>query len=169
MTNDGELVEKHVYALDEKAIWEDAKYDGFYAACTNLDDDPCEILKINHERWQIEDAFRMLKTEFKARPVFLQNDDRILAHFLTCFLALLIFRILKAKIMPLVPTLTNKSLINTLKIFSFKSYDDATYVPCYDGINITDALHDFANFRTDTEYIPVSSMKNIFCISKKSK
>lgn len=72
MTNDGELVEKHVYALDEKAILEDAKYDGFYAACTNLDDNPCEILKINHERWQIEDAFRMLKTEFKARPVFLQ-------------------------------------------------------------------------------------------------
>ena len=83
ITKDGEIAENTAYDLDKAAIAEESKYDGFYAVCTNLDDDPSEIAKINHDRWEIEESFRIMKSEFDARPVYLQRDDRIKAHFLT--------------------------------------------------------------------------------------
>lgn len=90
--------EKKVYALDPDTIAEEAKYDGFYAVCTNLDDDPAVIAKINHNRWEIEESFRIMKSEFKARSVYLHDDNRIEAHFLTCFISLLIYRLLEKKL-----------------------------------------------------------------------
>ena len=90
--------EKKVYALDLDTIAEEAKYDGFYAVCTNLDDDPAVIAKINHNRWEIEESFRIMKSEFKACPVYLHDDNRIEAHFLTCFISLLIYRLLEKKL-----------------------------------------------------------------------
>ena len=98
LTKDGEVAQKVLYDLDEAAIAREAQYDGFYAVCTNLDDDPSEIAKINRGRWEIEESFRIMKSEFEARPVYLQRDDRIKAHFLTCFIALLIYRILEKKL-----------------------------------------------------------------------
>ena len=97
-TNDGEIANRAMYELDEAAIADEARYDGFYAVCTNLDDDPADIAKINHDRWEIEESFRIMKSEFEARPVYLQRDDRIEAHFLTCFIALMIYRILEKKL-----------------------------------------------------------------------
>ena len=94
ITKDGEIAENTAYDLDKAAIAEVSKYDGFYAVCTNLDDDPSEIAKINHDRWEIEESFRIMKSEFDARPVYLQRGDRIKAHFLTCFISLMIYRIL---------------------------------------------------------------------------
>ncbi|MDF0485549.1 transposase [Oscillospiraceae bacterium KA00274] len=171
MTNDGEFVVKHVYALDEKAILEAAKYDGFYAACTNLDDDPCEIRKINHERWQIEDAFGMLKTKFKARPVFLQNDDRILAHFLTCFLALQIFKIFLAKVKSSLPKnsapISPKCAISQLKKMSLHIIPNEGYTPNYTRTDITDAFHKAFYFRTDFKGITVGDLRKIINLTRK--
>ena len=97
-TGDGEIAEKAVYELNMDAISDEAQYDGFFAVCTNLDDDPADIARINHARWEIEESFRIMKSEFDARPVFLQRDDRIRAHFLTCFISLMIYRILEKQL-----------------------------------------------------------------------
>ena len=90
VTGDGEIAEKNIYELDIDKIREEEMYDGFYAVVTNLDDDPAEIIKINKSRWEIEENFRIMKTEFEARPVYVQRDDRIKAHFLTCYISLLV-------------------------------------------------------------------------------
>ena len=91
-TSNGEVAEENPYELNYDVINEEAKYDGFYAVCTNLEDNVQDIIKINHRRWEIEESFRLMKSEFKSRPVYLSRDDRIKAHFTTCFLALTIFR-----------------------------------------------------------------------------
>ena len=87
----------HVNELNINAIEEEWKYDGFYAVCTNLDDDPAEIARTNHDRWEIEESFRIMKSEFEARPVYHHRDDRIKAHFLTCFISLMIYSIFHEK------------------------------------------------------------------------
>lgn len=97
-TNDGKLADKEIYSIDSELIAQEAVYDGFYAVCTNLEDDASEIIKINTRRWEIEESFLIMKSEFKARPVFLQRDDRIQAHFTTCFISLMIYRLLEKKL-----------------------------------------------------------------------
>ncbi len=96
---DGVVADKTVTSLNEEKIIEEAKYDGFTAVCTTLEDSVSDILKVNHRRWEIEESFRIMKSEFKARPVYLQRDERIRAHFLTCFLSLLVYRLLEHKLM----------------------------------------------------------------------
>ena len=88
VTKDGELAEKSIYAINQSVIDEEGKYDGLYAVCTNLEDPVEDIIKVNHRRWEIEESFRIMKTDFKSRPVFHSKDEMIKAHFLTCFLAL---------------------------------------------------------------------------------
>ena len=95
ITPDGEVADKSVYELDEERIREEAMYDGFYAVVTNLEDNPAEIIKINKQRWEIEENFRIMKSDFEARPVYVQRDDRIKAHFLTCYISLLVYRLLE--------------------------------------------------------------------------
>ena len=95
VTKDGEMADI-LYFLDEEKIAQEAQYDGLYAVCTDLfDDEPEDILKVSESRWQIEACFRIMKTDFSARPVFVQRNDRIRAHFLVCFLALFIYRLLE--------------------------------------------------------------------------
>lgn len=158
VTKEGEIAEKAVYSIDEDLITEEAMYDGFYAVCTNLDDDPADIAKINHDRWEIEESFRIMKTEFEARPVYLQRDDRIRAHFLTCFIALLIYRILEKK---LDEKYTCEQIISTLRDMSMRKIGDDGYTPAYTRTDLTDALHDMAEFRTDYELITKKSMAGI--------
>lgn len=97
-TKDGKKAAGEVYSLDIEQIAKEEKFDGFYAVCTDLEDNVAAILKIVHDRWEIEECFRIMKSEFKARPVFLSRDDRIRAHFLTCFISLLIYRVLERKL-----------------------------------------------------------------------
>ncbi len=97
-TDNGELAEDEIWQIDQEVIEKEAMYDGFYAVVTNLDDDVQDIIAINKRRWQIEECFRILKSDFDARPVYLRDDDRIKAHFLICFMALLFFRILESKL-----------------------------------------------------------------------
>ena len=97
-TNEGEIAENETFELDQDRISEEAKYDGFYAVITNLEDNVEEILKINKQRWEIEENFRIMKTDFEARPVYVRRDDRIKAHFLTCYISLLVYRLLEKKL-----------------------------------------------------------------------
>ena len=157
-TNDGEIANRAMYELDEAAIADEARYDGFYAVCTNLDDDPADIAKINHDRWEIEESFRIMKSEFEARPVYLQRDDRIEAHFLTCFIALMIYRILEKK---LGDRYTCEEIIKTLRELDMRKVGEHGYIPSYTRTQLTDSLHEQAGFRTDYELITPKSMAGI--------
>jgi transposase len=157
-TSEGEIAEKARYDLNEAAINEETRYDGFYAVCTNLDADPADIAKINHDRWEIEESFRIMKTEFEARPVYLQRDDRINAHFLTCFISLMIYKILEKQ---LNEKYTCEEIIKTLRSMDMRKIDDYGYIPCYTRTSLTDAMHENAGIRTDYELTPPKSMAGI--------
>ena len=162
-TKDGEAADIHHY-LDENKIAEETQYDGLYAVCTDLlDDEVCEILKVSEGRWQIEECFRIMKTDFSARPVYLQDENRIKAHFLICFLALTIYSYLEKK---LDSKYTCEDLLDTLKAINFVEVQEQGFIPTYKRDMITDALHDACGFRTDYQFITKSKMKTI---QKKSK
>ena len=164
VTNDGEVADKDIYALNDKLIADESVYDGFYAVCTNLEGDTREIIKINHNRWEIEESFRIMKTEFKARPVYLSRDDRIKAHFTICFIALTLYRILEKK---LNCKYTVKQILETLKSMDFLYLRGYGYVPSYERNEITDDLHKILNARTDNEIVPIDVMKKIISGTKK--
>ena len=157
-TDDGVIANRKMYEIDEAAIAEEAQYDGFYAVCTNLDDSPAEIARINHARWEIEESFRIMKSEFEARPVYLRRDDRIEAHFLTCFIALLIYRILEKQ---LGEKYTCEDIIKTLRKMNMRQVDKHGYIPDYMRTELTDLLHEKAGFRTDFEIITPKAMAGI--------
>ncbi|MBF1008186.1 MAG: transposase, partial [Lachnospiraceae bacterium] len=162
-TKDGEVAKIHNF-LDTDKIETEALYDGMYAVATDLlDDDVRDILKVSEGRWEIEENFRIMKTDFEARPVFLQRETRITAHFLTCFLALMIYRYLEK-------TLGNEytcgEIVKTLRDMDFASVQEQGYIPLYKRDKLTDALHNVCGFRTDYEFITKQDMKTI---QKKSK
>lgn len=160
-TQEGEVADKEVFALNTDAIAKEEKFDGFYAVCTNLEAEPTEIIKINKRRWEIEQSFRILKHEFRARPVFLSRDDRIQAHFLTCFISLLIYRILEHRLKAKLPRqeICGASIVRTLKDMDFLDMQGEGYVPLYTRSDMTDAIHDLFGFRTDTEIVTKADMK----------
>ena len=158
VTNDGEIASKKVFSLNTTAIEKEEEFDGFYAVCTTLEDDISEIIKINKRRWEIEESFRILKTDFKARPVYLKRDDRIKAHFTTCFLSLLIYRILEHS---LNEKYTNEKIISTLREMNLAYESEEGYIPLYTRNDITDELHEKYEFRTDYEITTENKMKKI--------
>ena len=163
VTEDGEAADIKQY-LDEDKIAEEAQYDGLYAVCTDLlDDEVSDILKVSEARWQIEECFRIMKTDFSARPVYLQDENRIKAHFLICFLALIIYRYLEKK---LDLRYTCEELLDTLKGMNFAEIQEQGFIPLYKRETITDALHEVCGFRTDYQFITKSKMRTI---QKKSK
>ena len=162
-TNEGEKAEIYYY-LDLEKIAEEEKYDGLYAVCTDLlDDDVADILKVSEGRWQIEDCFRTMKTDFDARPVYVSREDRIKAHFLICFLALLHFRMLKKT---LKTPCTTEQLLHVLRSIKFADIEEQGFIPVYERQRLTDELHDVCSFRTDYQFITKRKMKEI---QKKSK
>lgn len=162
-TEEGEKAKIHYY-LDLDKIAEEEMYDGLYAVCTDLlDDDVADILKVSEGRWQIEDCFRTMKTDFEARPVYLTREDRIKAHFLTCFLSLLHFRLLKRS---LKDAYTTEQLLQTLRNIKFADVEEQGFMPVYERQKITDDLHETCGFRTDYQFITKRKMKGI---QKKSK
>ncbi|MDT8719758.1 IS1634 family transposase [Clostridium sp. 19966] len=158
-TQDGEIAENELYSIDQTLINKEEAFDGFYGVCTNLDDDVSEIIKVNQRRWEIEECFRIIKSEFKARPVFLKNDDRITAHFITCFISLIIYRLLEKK---LNGKYTCHEIIAGLKEMDFYEIKGEGYVPTYTRTDFTDALHEAFGFRTDYQIISSQNMKKIF-------
>lgn len=166
VTEEGEPASVQHY-LDENKISEEAQYDGLYAVCTDLlDDEAGDILKVSEGRWQIEECFRIMKTDFSARPVYLQDENRIKAHFLICFLALIIYRFLEKK---LDSKYTCEELIDTLKAMNFAEVQEQGFIPLYKREPVTDALHEACGFRTDYQFITKSKMKTIQKQSKGRK
>jgi len=163
-TNDGEIAEKEFYSINTDLIAQEAVYDGFYAVCTNIEGDAATIIKINKRRWEIEESFRIMKSEFKARPVYLQRDDRIKAHFTTCFIALLICRLLEKK---LSEKYTCNEIISGLRNMNFYKVKGEGYIPTYTRTDFTDNLHDKFGFRTDYQIMNMKQMKKIFKETKK--
>lgn len=157
-TKDGELAEEFHYGINQEIIEKEKMYDGYYAVCTNLDDSPEDIIKVNKRRWEIEESFRIMKSEFKSRPVYLSRDDRIKAHFMTCFLALIIFRFLEKK---LNEKYTVCEIIETLKDFNFREISGFGYLPLYKLNNIIEDLHTIFSINTDFEFITEKNMKKI--------
>lgn len=163
-TPDGEIASKTITSLNQKQIDNEAKYDGLYAVCTNLEYDVSSIIKINQKRWEIEECFRIMKTEFKARPVYLSRKDRITAHFTTCFTALVIYRILEQK---LNEKYTCEELIDTIRSMDMLIAPGEGYIPTYTRTDITDALHDAFGFRTDYQITSQKNMRKILNQTKK--
>ena len=167
-TIDGEPAQYNSYSLNQEMIDQEARFDGFYGICTDLDDIAPEIIKVNGGRWIIEDCFRITKTDFEARPVFLQRDDRIKAHFLTCFLALILYKYLAKKINRGGQRFSPDEIIGTLQDMNFLAVNGEGYVPTYTRTDVTNNLHGSAGFRTDTQIVSKQRMKAIIAESKKS-
>ena len=163
VTKEGEIADI-LYYLDEAKIAEEARYDGLYAVCTDLfDDQPGDILKVSEGRWQIETCFRIMKTDFCARPVYVQREDRIKAHFLICFISLLVYRLLEKK---LEKNYTCCEILETLRKFQFADVAGQGFMPLYKRTMLTDSLHSISGIETDFEFITKGKMKEI---QKKSK
>ena len=158
-TSNGEVANEKTYSINEDLIKEEEKYDGYYALSTNLTGNIDDILKITKGRWEIEESFRIMKSDFLARPVNLSREDRIKAHFMTCFIALLIYRILEKK---LDYKYTTKEILDTLRNMNVTELKGNGYIPSYERTNITDFIHEKYNFNTDTEVITYKKIKKIF-------
>lgn len=163
ITGDGELAQKSIYEINQSIIDEESKYDGLYAVCTNLEDSVEDIIKVNRRRWEIEESFRIMKTDFKSRPVYHTKDEMIKAHFLTCYLALVIYRYVEKK---LAEKYTAPDIIDTLREMDLRLELNDSYIPNYIRTDLTDDLHDKFGFRTDFEAI---TQKNIQKILKQTK
>ena len=168
-TADGELAQYNSYSLNQEMIDQESRFDGFYGICTDLDDDAPAIIRTNGGRWIIEDCFRITKTDFEARPVYLQRDDRIKAHFLTCFLALILYKYLAKKVNRGGCHFSPDEIISTLRDMNFVSVAGEGYIPTYTKTDLTNNLHGSAGFRTDTQIVSKQRMKAIISLTKKSQ
>lgn len=149
----------YTYSIDEDTIKDEEKYDGYYGVTTNLNGEVKDILKISKNRWEIEENFRILKTDFESGGIYLSREDRITAHFLTCFISLLIYRILENK---LNYKYTNTEIIEKLREMEVYEEKGTGYSPAYVRDNLTDDLHDTFGFRTDYEITTYEKINKIF-------
>ena len=156
-TSNGEVADETSYSLNEERIKEEAMYDGLYGIVTNLEDDVKDIIKIAEGRWEIEECFRIMKTDFEATPVYVSRSDRILGHFITCYSALFFLRLLEHKTKH---EYSSDTLIKTLRDYKFLKIDEG-YLPSYRRTDVTDLLHEVFGFRTDYQIITPSKMRNI--------
>ena len=163
VTTDGEVAEKELLSIDKTLVTKEAMYDGFYAVCTNLEDDVSDIIRVNQRRWEIEECFRIMKSEFKSRPVYLSRDERIKAHFTTCFLSLVVYRYLEKA---LGSKFTTCEIIKGLRDMNFYEVPGEGLIPTYIRNDFTDALHDSFGFRTDYQILKTKQVKNILKITK---
>lgn len=155
------------YVLDMDKIHEEEKYDGFYAVATNLDDSAKDILAVAQNRYKIEDCFRIMKTNFDARPVFLRKPERIRAHFLICYTALLIYRLMECKLDDNLTHVTTSNLIKTLRNMNVVNMDDMYYKSIYSGSQALDALERCFELQLNRKYYRPSDINKI--VKKYSK
>ena len=166
-TQEGELAQYESYSLNQEMIDQESSFDGFYAICTDLEDPAPAIIKLNGGRWIIENEFRIMKTDFETRPVYVRRDDRIKAHFLTCFLALLIYKYLEKKVNRGGRHFTTREIVDTLRSMDFLSVPGEGYIPTYTRTDLTNNLHGSAGFRTDYQIVPKQKMRSIISLTKK--
>ena len=158
-TDNGEIAENTSYSINEDLIKEESKYDGYYGLTTNLIGDINDILNIVKGRWEIEESFKIMKSDFLARPVNLSREDRIKAHFMTCFISLFIYRLLEKK---LEYKYTSSQILNTLRNMEMLEQKGLGFEPIYERTNLTDELHEIFKFNTDLEIVSYKKMKKIF-------
>ena len=166
-TVDGELAQVESFSLNREMIEQEARLDGFYCICTDLEAPAEEVIRLNGGRWIVENDFRVTKTEMEARPVYLKRDDRIRAHFLTCFLALLIYKYLEKKVNRGGRYFTSREILETLKEMNFLSINGEGYIPTYTRTDLTNHLHGSAGFRTDTQIVTKKAMRSIIASTRK--
>lgn len=166
-TPDGELAQIENFSLNQDMIDQESRFDGFYGICTDLEGSAPEIIKINGGRWIIENGFRTMKTDLRARPVYLKRDDRIKAHFLTCFLSLLLYKYLEKKVNRGGQYFTTSEIIGTLRDMNFLSVTGEGYIPTYTRTDLTNNLHGSAGFRTDYQIVTKKQMRSIIAQTKK--
>jgi len=166
-TADGELAQIENFSLNQDMIDQESRFDGFYGICTDLEGPAPEIIKINGGRWIIENGFRTMKTDLRARPVYLKRDDRIKAHFLTCFLSLLLYKYLEKKVNRGGQHFTTSEIIGTLRDMNFLSVTGEGYIPTYTRTDLTNNLHGSAGFRTDYQIVTKKQMRSIIAQTKK--
>ena len=166
-TADGELAQVESFSLNQEMIEQEARFDGFYCICTDLEAPAEEVIRLNGGRWIVENDFRMTKTEMEARPVYLKRDDRIKAHFLTCFLALLIYRYLEKKVNRGGMHFTSGEILGTLRDMNFLCINGEGYIPTYTRTDLTNHLHGSAGFRSDTQIVAKKTMRSIIASTKK--
>ncbi len=166
-TADGEIAQIENYSLNQEMIDQESRFDGFYALCTDLEDPAPAIIKLNGGRWIIENGFRILKTDFGARPVYVRRDDRIKAHFLTCFLSLLIYKYLERKVNRANRHFSTGEITDTLRGMDFLSVSGEGYIPTYTRTDLTNNLHGSAGFRTDLQIVTKKMMRGIIAQTKK--
>lgn len=173
VTEQGEVVQKVGSTIDWDKIREDEKYDGFYAVCTNLEkyEDKNgkirhtirEILDINRARWEIEESFRIMKLQMRARPVYHRNDKAVKAHFTLCFLSLFILRVLEHRM----PGVTTDDLLEALRTMDALKVEGEGYVPTFTRTDITDRLFEMTGFRLDTQIIMLKKLKSFNAMTRK--
>lgn len=166
VTENGEVAESTYCELDSEMITKEEQYDGFYAVSTNIEGDISKIIAVNKRRWQIEECFRILKTEFKSRPVYVSRQDSIKAHFLTCYIALLVYRVLENK---LDYKYTINEITETLRNMNVLDIEGHGYAPTYTRTDLTDDLHEMVDFHTDKQIIKKAQMRSIIKQSKDIK
>lgn len=160
VTAEGEVAETTVWEVDEERVAEEASWDGLYGLATSLDErDAAGVVEVAAGRWEVEECFQIMKTEFEARPVYLSRRDRIEAHFLTCFLALLLYRIVERR---LGGRFTCPEVVAKLREMRMERIPGEGWRPLYVRDELTDALHEAFGFRTDYEIVPDRRMKEIF-------
>lgn len=165
-TKTGEKV-TDLYEIDQRAIEEEERYDGFYVVATNLDDDAKTIIGISSNRYKIEDCFRIMKTNFSARPAFHQKPRRIIAHFMICYTALLIYRLLEAKLNRGGRHFTIENVIETLNNMEVTNIEDMCYMSTYMSSQVCVALNAVFGLELDRKYYqPKELNKKIKTISK---
>ena len=158
VTDEGEVAENIEYCINEEIIKKEEIYDGYYGLTTNLIGEIEEILKIVKGRWEIEESFKIMKSDFLARPVNLSREDRIKAHFMTCFISLLIYRILEKK---LDYKYTTTEILKTIRNMNLIEQKGCGYQPIYNRTKLTDDLHEIFKFNTDYEIVSYKKMKKI--------
>ena len=165
-TKSGETVTDR-YEIDQSVIDEEEKYDGFYAIATNLDDPAKDILEISANRYKIEDCFRVMKTNFSARPVFHQKRERIIAHFMICYTALLIYRLIEKKLDLQGTHFTVDNIIETLNSMNVANIEDICYLSTYTSSDVCTSLNAITGLDLDKKYyLPKELNKKIKKISK---
>lgn len=157
-TNNGEVAENIVYVIDEAIFKEEEKFDGFYGITTNLIDDTKTVIKVMNGRWEIEESFRIMKEEFDSDNAYLSREDRIKAHFLTCYLALFIYRVLENKLQD---KYTVYEIIDCLRDMEVLEAKGDGYLPAYTRTDLTDDLHQIFGLNTSTEIITYKKIKKI--------
>ena len=166
-TLDGEIAQIENFSLNQEMIDQESRFDGFYGISTDLEGPAPEVIKLNGGRWIIENSFRTMKTDLRARPVFLKRDDRIKAHFLTCFLSLLLYKYLEKKVNRGGQHFTTSEIIDTLRDMNFLSVNGEGYIPTYTRTDLTNNLHGSAGFRTDYQIVTKKQMRSIIAQTKK--